>query len=112
MPAPVHVIRIIPAGLLDDVQTVTGLTATTGLYTLSDPTPRSVTHRSGSGPVNATQRAQLDAAKDVNGDIIATDIDPSFVGVLFKDWPRDQPSPYQGLLNEAGLTTDPNAVVP
>jgi hypothetical protein len=108
MPAPVHVIRIIPVDLLDDVQTVTGLTATTALYTKADPLPRAVTHRSGSGPVNSTQRAMLDAAKDVNGDIVATEIDPSFVGVLFKDWPRDLASPYNGMLEEAGLTTDAN----
>ena len=43
--------------------------------------------------------------KSIGGDIIATDIDPSFVGVAFKDWPKDQPSPYAGMLSDMGLTT-------
>lgn len=115
MPAgPIHVVRIIPVDLLDDVQTVTGLTATTPLYTISDVArPRPVSHRSGSGPVSSTQRAMLDAAKDVDGNIVATDIDPSFVGVLFKDWQKgtpasEYPSPYPGMIVELGLTDDPN----
>jgi hypothetical protein len=105
MPAPIHVIAITPIALVSAVQSVTGMLCAASLYTETDPTPRTETHRSRSGPVTASQRAQLDAAKDVDGNIIATNIDPSFVGVAFKDWPKDQPSPYPGMLADMGLTT-------
>lgn len=109
MPAPIHVICVAPSGLVAAVQAATsgpgysGILCTSPLYTESEPTPRTETHRARSGAVNAAQRDQLNAAT-VDGVIDATLIDPSFIDVRFVNWQKDLPSPYPGLLAEMGLT--------
>lgn len=110
MPAPIHVMCIAPVALVSAVQSATtfpgepGILCDVPLYTAADPIPRTETHRIRSGPVKAQQRAQLDAAT-VGGEIDATLIDPSFVGVRIVNRPMDLPSPQPALMAEMGLTS-------
>lgn len=108
MPAPIHTIVISPVDKLDELLSITGYTPTSALYTISDTAPRSISYKARSGANTVAQREMLDLAT-VAGEIVATNIDPSLDGCVFKDWPRDQPSPYSALLSNLGLTSDPNA---
>lgn len=121
MPDVIHVARIIPlspSNRLDDWKAATavggdadGLNATSPLYTASDPTPRTATHRAGSGVVNASQLSLLDTAGyDGSGYLIATNIDPSFSDIRAKkrNLSQGDPNPFPGMLSDAGLTQDQN----
>lgn len=113
-----NVVRIVPNGLVAAWQTATavggdvdGLNATSNVYTEADTPPRSPTHKAGNGSLNAAQLALLQGAgEDVNGYIQAENIDPGLVGVLCKVWDRSlgaASNPYNAMLAENGLTTNP-----
>jgi hypothetical protein len=107
-------------GLLTDWQGATnqgsdsdGLNATTALYAVSEPTPRvNITHRAGSGVVNADQLAVLQGAGvDGNGYIVVENLDPGLTGVAAKlrNLSQGDPNWYPGMLTDLGLTNNPNS---
>lgn len=99
MPAPVHVIVIAPLDKLDEVVSIIGIAApTASLFTEADAAPRTETHRARSGAVTAPQRAVID-------DHMTSPL-TGLEGVVCALWPRDQPTPYDGMLTTMGLTTD------
>jgi hypothetical protein len=110
-----NVVRIIPTALEADWITATalggdadGLGVSSSVYTLSDPTPRTATHKAGNGTLNAAQLAYLNGlGNDVNGYV---QMPVGLEGCLVKVWDRQsQANPYNGMLTDNGLTTNPNA---
>lgn len=111
----IHATRIVPIALLNAWKAATavggdadGLNATSNVYIAADATPRTATHKAGSGGVNAAQLSQLEAAGvDGSGYVITTNIDPSFTGIFVKlrNLTQGDPNPYPGMLTDNGLTT-------
>lgn len=102
---------IVPVAKLADVFSALAITPTSPVYTVDDPAPRTITHRSRSGSVNATQRATIDAHLGLPG--IPAVPNPLLEGVRFADYLRDgvAPSPYPDLLaGPPALTTDPGTI--
>lgn len=103
MPAPTHLIVVCPLDKLSALTLKWGITislSAPSIYTISDATPRSETHKSRSGSASSSQLALAQAH-------ISTP-DPDLDGVIAALWVRDQPSPYAQLLADNGLTTYQN----
>jgi hypothetical protein len=113
-----NVVRIIPNALEADWTAATalggdvdGLGVTTPIFTESDPTPRTATHKAGNGTLNAAQLAYLNGlGVDVNGYVQMPTSPVDLTGCLVKVWDRALgvgASPYPSMLSENGLTTSP-----
>lgn len=104
MPAPTYGIIICPLNKLTALQLKWGITISPtnppNLYTSADPIPRTVTHKPRSGGVTVSQQALIAAH-------IASP-DPDLEGVIAALWVVDQPSPYQQMLSDNGLTQAQN----
>jgi len=98
---PTHVIVISPLAQVADCTTVLGLTPTASICTLSDTPVRPVTHRAVSGGFTTAQKLIIDAHM--------ASPHPSLTGVVCRYWLISKPNPYQGILAELGLTTDPGS---
>jgi hypothetical protein len=112
-----NVVRIVPLSLLSAWQAATalggdsdGLNATTNTYTAADAPPRSATHVSGNGSLNAAQLALLTGAgTDVNGYVQVENITPGLAGCLVKVWDRslgNSANPHPAMLEEHELTLE------
>lgn len=110
-----NVVRIIPTALEADWISATalggdadGLGVSSAVYTLADTPPRTATHKAGNGTLNAAQLAYLNGlGTDVNGYV---QMPANLEGCLVKVWDRQsQANPYNGMLTDNGLTTNPNA---
>lgn len=103
MPAPTHLIVVCPIGKLAALELKWGIAIgldAPSVFTTADPIPRTATHKPRSGSATSSQMAFAQAH--------LANPDPDLEGVIVAFWVRDQPSPYQQLLSDNGLTTEPN----